>query len=182
MPAMGWEESPGGPSAPDVVMGTGAKLQAGWGTLQALPPASAPCFAQRGDVGLAPAQQPPPASTKKEKSRELTAAPRNAAPPCVPGRQLGSAGLSPPPAVAPWGGGLIPPPAKEGTLGAGSASPQHGAGTGNPMLIPCPARAGAEGRGCPCLATLPAAVPGRGPGSSSHDSVRLETTKYTALS
>lgn len=63
--------------------------------------------------GLAPAQQPQPPLTKKEKSRELTAARRNA---CASVRssvravgQLGSAKLSPPTRCCSGGGRPITP-------------------------------------------------------------------------
>lgn len=78
--------------------------------------------------GLASAQQPQPASTKKEKSRELTAALRNA---CASEHSSVCAGGSWDPLGCPLrqlllrGGGGIPPPApaQEGTLSTGLAPP-----------------------------------------------------------
>lgn len=112
-------------------------------------------------MGLAPAQQPQPASTKKDKSRELTAALRNA---CASvhssvcaGGQLGSTTLSPQAAAA------APRRRWHPTLSTCSGGdPQHCFGPSMTVLgqgIPCSSLAlhmpgSCRWTGCPCLAML----------------------------
>lgn len=138
--------------------------------------------------GLAPAQQLQPASTKKEKSRELMAAPRNACASvsisvCAEG-QLGPARVSSPPAAS----GEVPSyhqqPAQEGTFSASSA-PGTVLGQGiHPVSVPRPACArGCQRTGVSMLGRAPSCCSwwgGQVP--SSHDAVRLGTAKYTASS
>lgn len=157
-----------------------------------------PCSAWGGDrwgeagcgagQGLAPAQQPQPALTKKEKSGELTAAPRNAcasvhSSACA-GGQLASAKLCPH-CLLLWGG-PIPPPAlaQEGTLSFSLAPPQCPAGAGDPMLMSHPTHTGGlqKDRGVcawPCSQLLFLAG---SQATSLHDSVRLGPAKYTVSS
>lgn len=139
--------------------------------------------------GLAPAQQPQPASTKKEKSRELTAALRNACA-SVHSAQLcvcwGAAGIH-------W---VIPPAAAAPRWGVAS-HPQHLLRRGPSALvwphpitvlgqgIPCSSLAlhmpgSCRWTGCPCLAMLQLLFLAGDQAPRSHDSVGLGLAKYTA--
>lgn len=134
-------------------------------------------------MGLAPAQQPQPASTKKDKSRELTAALRNA---CASvhssvcaGGQLGSTTLSPQAPRRRW----HPTPS---TCSGGD--PQHCFGPSMTVLgqgIPCSSLAlhmpgSCRWTGCPCLAMLQLLFLAGDQAPRSHDSIRLGLAKYTA--
>lgn len=205
---MEWEASSRGPGTPAFPCCDGEKgpsCEGGWGALGTLLPASAPpppCFAQGGDPrgeggfgagqGLAPAQQLQPASTKKEKSGELTAAPRNA---CASvhgsvcaGGQLGSVGLSPPLHRLLLQGVGIPSqpqhPLRRGPSAPVQPSPSHSVVLGQGMLCLSLALRVPEG----CRRTGGAWPPSQrlflagGQTPSLHDSVRLGPAKYTASS
>lgn len=138
-------------------------------------------------MGLAPAQQPQPASTKKDKSRELTAALRNA---CASmhssvcaGGQLGSTTLSPQAAAAAPRRQWHPTPS---TCSGGD--PQHCFGPSMTVLgqgIPCSSLAlhmpgSCRWMGCPCLAMLQLLFLAGDQAPRSHDSIGLGLAKYTA--